>query len=110
MKLEILKVRKELHNTLREFGYTTDKVAVEFYGKLFYLNEAQIRALQVMAKRKAEESDEAFAEFTNNVVVYSGRTKRKSLHTMTFRKDGSFVECFERGFYDTCSNLTIELL
>lgn len=110
MKAEILKVRNEVNNILREVGYKTNKVAVEVYGKLTCMDDIHIRALQVLAKRKAEESDEAFKEFTDNVIVYSAYTKRRSEHTMTFRKDGCFVEEFEKGFMNVNEDLTWEIL
>ena len=110
MKAEILNVRNEMNSILREVGYKTNKVAVEIYGKLTYLDEAHIRALQVMANIKSEESDEAFKEFTDNVVVYSGSTKRRSKHTMTFKKTGGFVEKFEPGFINICPELDMKVL
>lgn len=109
MKAEILNVRNEMNSILREVGYKTNKVAVEIYGKLFYLDEAHIRALQVVAMQKAEESDEAFKEFTDNVVVYSGATKRRSKYTMTFKKTGGFIEKFEPGFVDVCTELDMKI-
>lgn len=110
MKAEVLNVRNEMNSILREVGYKTNKVAVEIYGKLTYMNEMQIVTLQVMAKRKAEESEEAFKEFTDNVIVYSGPTKRRSKHTMIFRKDGCFKNDFEKGFVDIVPALTMEVL
>lgn len=85
------------------------KVAAEVYGKICYLTEAEVRALQVLAKRKAEESDEAFKEFTENVIVYSHCRKRISKHKMIFRKDGKFENDFEPGFYDVNGKLAFEL-
>ena len=48
MKKEFIEVKKEVIATLREFGYKTNKVAVEIYGTLVYLDEPHIRALQVI--------------------------------------------------------------
>lgn len=96
---------------LKEVGkFKTNKVAVEIYGKIMYMAEYEIRALQVLARRKAEESDESFDEFCKNVIVYSGRCKRTSKHTMTFRKDGCFSDDFDEGFYDVNALLCFELL
>lgn len=86
------------------------KVAAEVYGKIVYLTEPEVRALQVLAKRKAEESDEAFKEFTDNVIIYSHCHKRRSKHKMVFRKDGKFENDFEPGFYDVNSNLAFDIL
>lgn len=85
-----------------------EKVAVEIYGKIAYLTEREVRALQVIAARKANESEEAFVEFCANVVVYSGTSKRKS-YVMHWKKDGHFVESFESGFYDVCGQLCLVL-
>lgn len=103
-------IRRELNATLREFGYKTNKVAVEIYGKLYYLTEVEIRGLQVMAKRAAEKSDESFKEFTENVIVYSSRYKSRAKHTMVFRKDGCFANDFEPGFEDMNDKLIFEIL
>lgn len=86
------------------------KVAAEVYGRLVYITESEVRALQVLAKRKAEESDEAFREFTENVIVYSHQSKRRAKHRMVFRKDGKFENDFEPGFFDVNSNLVFEIL
>lgn len=86
------------------------KVAAEVYGKICYLSEPEVRALQVLAKRKAEESDEAFREFTDNVIIYSHMHKRRSKHRMIFRKDGKFENDFEDGFFDVNYKLALEIL
>lgn len=110
MKKEFHEIKREVINTLREFGYKTNKVAVEIYGTLMYLDEPHIRALQVMAMRKAEESEEAFKEFTENVIVYSARCKSRALHKMTFKKTGGFVEKFEPGFISVNTALDMEII
>jgi len=81
------------------------KVAAEVYGRFVYITESEVRALQVLAKRKAEESDEAFKEFTDNVIIYSHNSKRRSKHMMIFRKDGKFENDFEPGFFDVNKRL-----
>lgn len=86
------------------------KVAAEVYGSVCYLTEAEVRALQVLAKRKAEESDEAFKEFTENVIIYSHCRKRRSKHRMVFRRDGIFENDFEDGFFDVNAKLAFEIL
>lgn len=102
-----------VRQTLREFGHTTEKVAVEINGKLDYYTEREIRALQVIARRKAMESDEAFEEFCNTVTVYRGRCKgqprKAGYDVMHFTKDGKFEEPFFPGFYDTNDNLAMWL-
>lgn len=105
---EIIRKNKEI---LRAIGkYKTNKVAVEINGKLMYMSECEIRSLQVFAKQQAEISDEAFQDFCDSVVVYSGRCKRTSKHTMVFQKDGCFSNDFEEGFFDVNVNLVYELI
>ena len=86
------------------------KVAAEIYGKLVYITEAEVRALQILAKRKASESEAAFLDFCENVIVYSGANKRSSKHIMMFGQDGRFINDFEPGFYDVNSELAFEIL
>lgn len=103
------KIRAEIQEILCSYEYHPT-VAVEIYGKLTYLNEASVRALQLIALRKAQESEEAFKEFTENVIVYSGSTKRNSHCKMEFQKTGRFVGQFEPGFYDACGRMHIHIL
>ena len=110
MKKEFHEVKREVIATLREFGYKTNKVAVEIYGTLVYMDEPHIRALQVMAMRKAEESEEAFKEFTENVIVYSARCKSRALHKMSLKKTGGFEEKFESGFVTVNTALYMEII
>lgn len=63
-----------------------------------------------MAMRKAEQSEEAFKEFTDNVIVYSSRHKSKAKYTMTFKKTGGFEEKFEPGFIDTNTSFDMEII
>jgi len=100
---------KEANKLLCQHKYT-NKVACEIYGHIRYLSEAEVRALQVLAKRAADTSEDAFNDFTQNVVVYSARTKRSSKHKMIFRKDGKFSNDFEGGFFSTCANLAFEIM
>lgn len=99
-----------IKQTLREFGFKTSKVAVELYGELYYLTEPEIRALQVIAKRLYQESPEAREEFDENVIIYSGRYKTKSHHTLKLCRDGYLDEGFEPGFFNVNANLAHELL
>ena len=86
------------------------KVAAEIYGRRVYITEAEVRALQILAKRRAEESEEAFLEFCENVIVYSGSRKRSSKHIMLFAEDGSFINDFEDGFFDVNYKLANEII
>lgn len=104
------KVRREVRVDILHALRYHHKVAAEIYGRLVYITEAEVRALQILAKRRAEESEEAFLEFCENVVVYSGASKRSSKHIMMFSVDGSFVNDFEPGFFDVNTKLAMDLL
>lgn len=99
----------EARRIARKYGYCP-KIAAEINGKLLYLTEGEVRALQLIARDKANESDEAFEQFCKNVVIYSNTTKRKSGYTMIFRKDGMFKNDFECGFMTAVCLMTFDLL
>lgn len=103
-----------IHHTLAEFGSRGEKNCVEIRGKLFYLSEREIRALQIIVARKYQESPEAFEQFTKEVIVYKGRHKgqpsKKGYRTMKFKPDGSFEESFDPGFFETNNELSMALL
>jgi hypothetical protein len=103
-------ISHQIDETLKEFGYKTDNVAAMIYGVRCHLTENEVRALQVMAKRAAEKSEEDFLEFRKNVIVYSCNDySDKKCHQMFFREDGRFSNEFNPGFYDVSSNLAFEL-
>lgn len=108
----------EMNDIVRSYG-DVFKVAATIYGRKYLLDEYQVRALQIMCKRAAEQSDEAWQEFVDNVIVYNTSAKSyyvdwdgfpdddnepfdftddqgnlKHVHKMIFRKDG----CFENSF------------
>lgn len=84
-------------------------IAAEIYGKQVYLKEVEVRALQVLAAKKAQESEDAWNEFCANVVVYSGRWKGRS-YRMHWDKNGYFVENFPEGYFDVCGRLQLTLM
>ena len=102
-----------MKEVMHEAGFRHNVVDVDICGWTSYLTEPQIRALQVIARRKALESDEAFKEFTENVIVYKGRhkgrAKDKSSNIMHWTKNGKFKEEFDPGFWDTSDNLALML-
>ena len=106
-------MKRLVRQTLREYGHTTEKVAVEVNGQLDYYTEREIRALQVIARRKAMESDEAFDEFCNTVTVYKGKCKGhkkdKLDRIMHFTKEGKFEEPFDSGFNNVIKKLVLAL-
>ena len=98
----------QAHKIMFKYGYSKT-VAAEIRGKILYLTEGEVRALQIIAKQKAKESEKAFKEFCEEVVIYSGCKKRSSKHRMIFQKNGLFENEFEKGFFSACGNMAIEL-
>lgn len=99
----------EARKIARQYKYCP-KIAAEINGKVLYLTEGEVRALQIIAKEKAEESDEAFEQFCKDVIIYSNAHKKSSKHTMIFRKDGNFENDFECGFFSATSYMALEIL
>lgn len=91
-------VRKAMLKELVNVNYI-NKVAVDIYGKIYYLTEAQVRALQIVAAKLANTNKEAFENFKKNVVVYSGRDITHSEHVVHWRDNGFFEDNFQEGFY-----------
>lgn len=91
-------VRKAMLKELVNVNYI-NKVAVDIYGKIYYLTEAQVRALQIVAAKLANTDKEAFENFKKNVVVYSGRDITHSEHVVHWRDNGFFEDNFQEGFY-----------
>lgn len=92
-------VRKAMLKELVNVNYI-NKVAVDIYGSIHYLTEAQVRALQVVAAKLANTDKEAFEDFRENVVVYSGRDITHSKYVVRWRDNGFFMDNFQKGFYD----------
>lgn len=65
--------------TMKEFGYKYNKIAVELCGKVTYITETELRALQVMVMRNPE--------MRENIKVFNGRTKRGS-EVVDIRENG----------------------
>ena len=95
------------HTLIHAGGYKTNKVCVEIDGKIHYMDEYHLRALQLYV---AEMSDEEYTEFCKRVIIYSGRNKRYSDHTVSIHKNGRLAQSFEDGFYTTSNTLALELL
>ncbi len=105
------KICAQVTNVMDEAGFKTDSVFAKIYGIPCLVRELEVRALQVMAKRAAEKSEEDFLEFCKNVIIYSSRYQSdEGFHQMIFRTDGNFENEFAPGFYDVSSNLLFELL
>lgn len=86
-----------------------NKVAVDVYGKIYYLDEAHVRALQVVAAKLAATNKEAFEDFKKNVIVYSGRDITHSNHVMYWQDNGKFIKTFDKGFMTTNDDLAVKL-
>ena len=89
-------VRKELTNI-----HYINKVAVDIYGKIEYLTKDEVRALQIVAAKLANFDKEAFEDFKDNVIVYSGRDITHSDHVVHWTNKGRFEDDFQIGFYSS---------
>lgn len=87
-----------------------NKVAVDVYGKIEYLTKDQVRALQIVAAKIANNDREAFEDFKNNVIVYSGRDITHSSHVIHWNNKGYFKEDFQTGFYSSFFDLASAFL
>lgn len=118
-------------NVLANMKHTT-RVAAEIYGQKYLLDEYQVRALQILCKRAAEDGDDAWKEFTEKVLVYNtdaeifytddgiefdftdAEGNEKTVHKMIFTKSGRFANEFtedeyDNGFFTRAANLAFEL-
>ena len=83
-------------------------VYCEIYGKQMYLNEMEVRYLQVKCIDWSNQG--RFEEFCENHKVWSNRFKKNSKHQMIFQKNGLFMNDFENGFYSANANLALYVL
>lgn len=81
--------------------------AAEINGTFMYLDENEVRYLQV--KCSLCKSEEEFEDFKKNHIIYDRATKRGA-NRMEWRRDGCFSNDFQKGFYDTSFLLTFEIL
>lgn len=100
-KMDYKELKAKMHQTMQEFGFKTNKLAVELCGKLVYLTETEIRALQVMCKRDPSLRD--------NIVVYDGRTKRGS-KILSINSYGYFDEPPTTNIFSIDTRLSRELM
>lgn len=100
-------LQKEMRMWFKEHeGYRPiTSVYCEIYGKRMYLNEMEVRYLQVKCIDWANRG--CFDEFCENHKVWSNRLKKNSKHQMIFQKNGLFLNEFENGFYSSNANLAI---
>lgn len=82
-------------------------VYCEIKGTPMYLNETEIRFLQVKCKEASGSGE--FENFCKNVQVYDGPTKRGH-KPMIFRPDGMFSTEFKPGFYTINNDLLFSIL
>lgn len=105
--------KSELQSEMRKWfkekrGYIPyNQVYAEIKGTPLYLNETEVRFLQVKCKQEAEQG--RFEQFCKDHVVYSGRTKRGH-EPMRWRADGNFINKFKPGFYNSCMDLIFEIV
>lgn len=100
-------IRKAILKELANVHYI-NRVAVDIYGKIHYLTKDQVRALQIVAAKLANNDKEAFEDFKNNVIVYSGRDITHSTHQIHWT-NGYFKDNFQTGFYTAFYDLTSAL-
>lgn len=105
-----LKLQKEMREWFKEHeGYRPiTSVYCEIYGKPMYLNEMEVRFLQVKCVDWSKQG--RFAEFCENHKVWSNRFKKNSSHQMIFQENGLFFNEFENGFFSANSNLAFAIL
>lgn len=101
-------IRVAINKELAAVHYI-NKVAVDVYGKIEYLTKDQVRALQIVAAKLANNDKEAFEDFKNNVIVYSGRDITHSKHVMHWQTNGKFIETFDKGFMTVNDELVDKL-
>lgn len=101
-------VRKAMLKELINVNYS-NKVAVDIYGSIHYLTKDQVRALQIVAAKIALQGSKVFKEFTDNVIVYSGRDITHSKHVMHWQPNGKFIETFDKGFMTANDELVEKL-
>lgn len=99
------KLQKEMRDwfKVREGYRPITSVYCEIYGKSMYLNEMEVRFLQVKCIDWAHQG--RFEEFCENHKVWSNRFKKNSKHQMVFQENGLFMNEFENGFYSANANL-----
>lgn len=104
------KLQKEMRDWFKEHeGYCPiTKVYCEINGKPMYLNELEVRFLQVKCVDWAKQG--RFAEFCKDHKVWSNRYKRYSKHQMIFQENGVFLNEFENGFFYANSRFAFEIL
>jgi hypothetical protein len=102
-------LQREMRKWFKEHEgyYPITSVYCEIYGKPMYLNEMEVRYLQVKCIEWTLNGK--FEEFCENHKVWSGRFKRHSKHQMIFQKNGLFQNGFENGFYSANSSLAISV-
>lgn len=103
------KLQKEMREWFKEHeGYRPiTSVYCEINGKPMYLNEMEVRFLQVKCLDYAKQG--RFEEFCENHKVWSNRFKKNSNHQMIFQENGLFLNDFENGFYSANSNLALSV-
>lgn len=104
------KLNREISDFIK--GDIIETVPCRIHGQLVFLNETQVRWLQVKANRVYKErGDREFEEFIRNHEVYSYTSaKKESVYKMQWRTDGKFSNEFCKGFYSLNSLLAFEII
>ena len=99
-------IQSLISDVLKEAGYVTSTACVEIAGRREFNTSDEVRALQLIALRKANESEEAYRDFCNNIVIYKDHTRTD---TLTILPDGRLSEPFTEGFKSVDHYLTMQL-
>lgn len=104
------KLQKEMREWFKDHeGYSPiTMVYCEIFGKPMYLNEMEVRFLQVKCVDWAKQGK--FAEFCENHKVWSNRYRRYSKHQMIFQENGMFLNGFENGFFSATADLALSIV
>lgn len=89
---------------LRNKKYTNVVLGI-IKGKKTYLNELDVRYIQIMCKECTEEQ---FKQFKKDYIIYDGKTKK--CRKMTITKSGYFDTPFSCGILSACTELSRRLM
>lgn len=101
--MNIQEVKNKTRKIIKDYcGRSYNKCAVRINGRVQYLTELEIRALQIMV---LDMTDEEYADFCNSVIIYNDNTVIRSDGVITILRDGGLSASFHEGFYDATGNL-----
>ena len=107
--MTIQTITKKVNKVLSTYapGFNFNKAVIRINGRIHYLTEKQMRALQLSV---LDMSNEEYQDFCKSVIIYNGKTVKRSTGTITIEKCGRLSSPFQEGFYDTDHKITLEML